>query len=242
MIYLQKLLGYIRAAVDKYNMINENDKIAVGVSGGKDSLVLLYALHKLKKFYPVNFDIVAITIDPCFNSTNMNTSEIEKFCASLNIEYIIKRTKLGNIVFKEEETKNPCSLCSRMRRGIIHNIAKENACTRLALGHHFDDAVETFLMNILNGGKIGCFSPVSYLSRKDLFLIRPMIFCKEKNILSVSTKYNLPVEKSSCPVDGKTQRQVTKELIKSLEASYPDLKQKIIGAMQRADIDGWGIS
>lgn len=238
---MQKLLGYMRAAIDKYNMINENDKIAVGVSGGKDSLILLYALNKLKKFYPVNFEIVAITIDPCFNSINMDTSKIKKFCDSLGVEYIIKNSNLGNIVFKESKVKSPCSLCSRMRRGILHNIAKEHSCTRLALGHHFDDAVETFFMNLLNGGKIGCFSPVSYLSRKDLFLIRPMIFCKEKDILSVSTKYNLPVEKSSCPVDGKTQRQVTKELIKSLENSYPDIKQKVLGAMKRANIDNWGL-
>lgn len=238
---MQKLLGYMRAAIDKYNMINENDKIAVGVSGGKDSLILLYALNKLKKFYPVNFEIVAITIDPCFNSINMYTSKIKKFCDSLGVEYIIKNSNLGNIVFKESKVKSPCSLCSRMRRGILHNIAKEHSCTRLALGHHFDDAVETFFMNLLNGGKIGCFSPVSYLSRKDLFLIRPMIFCKEKDILSVSTKYNLPVEKSSCPVDGKTQRQVTKKLIKSLENSYPDIKQKVLGAMQRANIDNWGL-
>ena len=238
---MQKLLGYMRAAIDKYNMINENDKIAVGVSGGKDSLILLHALNKLKKFYPVNFEIVAITIDPCFNSINMDTSKIKKFFDSLGVEYIIKNSNLGNIVFKESKVKSPCSLCSRMRRGILHNIAKEHSCTRLALGHHFDDAVETFFMNLLNGGKIGCFSPVSYLSRKDLFLIRPMIFCKEKNILSVSTKYNLPVEKSSCPVDGKTQRQVTKELIKSLENSYPDIKQKVLGAMQRANIDNWGL-
>lgn len=239
---MQKLLGYMRAAIDKYNMINENDKIAVGVSGGKDSLILLYALNKLKKFYPVNFEIVAITIDPCFNSINMDTSKIKKLCDSLGVEYIIKNSNLGNIVFKESKVKSPCSLCSRMRRGILHNIAKEHSCTRLALGHHFDDAVETFFMNLLNGGKIGCFSPVSYLSRKDLFLIRPMIFCKEKDILSVSTKYNLPVEKSSCPVDGKTQRQVTKELIKSLENSYPDIKQKVLGAMQRANIDNWGLN
>lgn len=231
----------MRAAIEKYNMIEENDKIAIGVSGGKDSLALLYTMARLKEFYPVKFDIIAVTVDPCFNSIYMDTSKIEQLCDSLKVEYFVKRTNLGNIVFKEFQTKSPCSLCSRMRRGIIHDIAKEKSCTRLALGHHFDDSVETFFMNLFDGGKIGCFSPVTYLSRKDLYLIRPMIFCKEKDIASFSTKYKLPVEKSRCPVDGKTERESTKELIKMLEKTYPDIKQKVIGAMQRAKIDKWGI-
>lgn len=231
----------MRAAVEKYNMIEENDRIAIGVSGGKDSLALLYTMARLKEFYPVKFDIIAVTVDPCFNSVYMDTSEIEQLCDYLKVEYFVKRTNLGNIVFKEFQTKSPCSLCSKMRRGIIHDIAKEKSCTRLAFGHHFDDSVETFFMNLFDGGKIGCFSPVTYLSRKDLYLIRPMIFCKEKDIASFSTKYKLPVEKSRCPVDGKTERESTKELIKMLEKTYPDIKQKVIGAMQRANIDKWGI-
>lgn len=232
----------MRAAIEKYNMIEENDKIAIGVSGGKDSLALLYTMARLKEFYPVKFDIIAVTVDPCFNSVYMDTSKIEKLCDSLKVEYFAKRTNLGNIVFKEFQTKSPCSLCSRMRRGIIHDIAKEKSCTRLALGHHFDDSVETFFMNLFNGGKIGCFSPVTYLSRKDLYLIRPMIFCKEKDIASFSTRYKLPVEKSRCPVDGKTERESIKDLIKMLEKTYPDIKQKVVGAMQRAKIDKWGIN
>lgn len=239
---MQKLLGHMRAAIEKYNMIEENDKIAIGVSGGKDSLALLYTMARLKEFYPVKFDIIAVTVDPCFNSIYMDTSKIEQLCDYLKVEYFVKRTNLGNIVFKEFQTKSPCSLCSRMRRGIIHDIAKEKSCTRLALGHHFDDSVETFFMNLFNGGKIGCFSPVTYLSRKDLYLIRPMIFCKEKDIASFSTRYKLPVEKSRCPVDGKTERESIKDLIKMLEKTYPDIKQKVVGAMQRAKIDKWGIN
>lgn len=239
---MQKLLGHMRAAIEKYNMIEENDKIAIGVSGGKDSLALLYTMARLKEFYPVKFDIIAVTVDPCFNSIYMDTSKIEQLCDSLKIEYFVKRTNLGNIVFKEFQTKSPCSLCSRMRRGIIHDIAKEKSCNRLALGHHFDDSVETFFMNLFNGGKIGCFSPVTYLSRKDLYLIRPMILCKEKDIASFSTRYKLPVEKSRCPVDGKTERESIKDLIKMLEKTYPDIKQKVVGAMQRAKIDKWGIN
>lgn len=232
----------MRAAIEKYNMIEENDKIAIGVSGGKDSLALLYTMARLKEFYPVKFDIIAVTVDPCFNSVYMDTSKIEKLCDSLKVEYFVKRTNLGNIVFKEFQTKSPCSLCSRMRRGIIHDIAKEKSCTRLALGHHFDDSVETFFMNLFDGGKIGCFSPVTYLSRKDLYLIRPVIFCKEKDIASFSTRYKLPVEKSRCPVDGKTERESIKDLIKMLEKTYPDIKQKVVGAMQRAKIDKLGIN
>ena len=242
MIYLKKLLSYTRAAIDKYRMINDNDKIAIGVSGGKDSLALLNIMAKLREFYPVKFDIMAITVDPCFNDANMDVSNIQKMCYDLNIDYIVKRTSLAKLVFDEFKAESPCSLCSRMRRGILHNIAKENNCTRLALGHHYDDAVETFLMNIFNGGRIGCFSPVSYLSKKDLFLIRPMIFCKERDIISFSTRNSIIVEKSKCPVDGKTERQNTKELINILEKSYPDIKQKIMGAMQRSNIDKWGLN
>lgn len=242
MIYLKKLLSYTRAAIDKYKMINDNDKIAIGVSGGKDSLALLNIMAKLREFYPVKFDIMAITVDPCFNDANMDVSNIQKMCYDLNIDYIVKRTSLAKLVFDEFKAESPCSLCSRMRRGILHNIAKENNCTRLALGHHYDDAVETFLMNIFNGGRIGCFSPVSYLSKKDLFLIRPMIFCKERDVISFSTRNSIIVEKSKCPVDGKTERQNTKELINILEKSYPDIKQKIMGAMQRSNIDEWGLN
>lgn len=242
MIYLKKLLSYTRAAIDKYKMINDNDKIAIGVSGGKDSLALLNIMAKLREFYPVKFDIMAITVDPCFNDADMDVSNIQKMCYDLNIDYIVKRTSLAKLVFDEFKAESPCSLCSRMRRGILHNIAKENNCTRLALGHHYDDAVETFLMNIFNGGRIGCFSPVSYLSKKDLFLIRPMIFCKERDVISFSTRNSIIVEKSKCPVDGKTERQNTKELINILEKSYPDIKQKIMGAMQRSNIDKWGLN
>lgn len=239
---MKKLLSYTRAAIDKYKMINDNDKIAIGVSGGKDSLALLNIMAKLREFYPVKFDIMAITVDPCFNDADMDVSNIQKMCYDLNIDYIVKRTSLAKLVFDEFKAESPCSLCSRMRRGILHNIAKENNCTRLALGHHYDDAVETFLMNIFNGGRIGCFSPVSYLSKKDLFLIRPMIFCKERDIISFSTRNSIIVEKSKCPVDGKTERQNTKELINILEKSYPDIKQKIMGAMQRSNIDKWGLN
>lgn len=238
---MQRLISKVRSAIDAYNMIDEGDKVAVGVSGGKDSLALLCALSELRRFYPKKFDLIAVIIDPCFDSVMMDYSKIEELCRRLGVKSIIRRTELGNIIFNYREEKSPCSLCAKMRRGILHDIAKANGCNKVALGHHLDDAVETFFMNLFNCGNIGCFSPMSYLSRRDLFLIRPLIFCEEREITALARRYNLPIAKSKCPVDGKTQRQVTKELIVSLENNYEDLKKKVIGAMQRADIDNWGL-
>lgn len=233
-------MGQMRAAMQRYNMIEENDRIAVGVSGGKDSLVLLYALAEMRKFYPIKFDVVAITIDPCFGGIDGDYSKIQQLCADLNVEFILKRSQIGQIIFEERKEKNPCSLCARMRRGLLHNLTLQANCNKIALGHHFDDAVQTFFMNLFECGNIGCFSPVTYLSRKNIHMIRPMVFCEEKHIAYVCNKLNLPVEKSKCPADGVTQRQHTKELIKSLEKNYPDLKKKVIGAIQRRNIDNWG--
>lgn len=236
---MEKICGKIRAAIDKYNMIEDGDCIAVGVSGGKDSLVLLYCLHNIMQYYPKHFTIKAITADPCINGKNTDFSEIEKLCNELNIPYIIKRTDLFNIIFNERKEKNPCSLCARMRRGILHKLSKEHNCNKIALGHHGDDAVQTFLMNLFDSGKIGCFSPKSYLSRSDLYLLRPMIFCSEKEIERIANRVNLPVVKSECPADGFTERQSMADLILQLEGKYPDLKPKIIGAMERNKTDGW---
>lgn len=237
---MQQLIGKVRAALDDYRMIAPNDKIAVGISGGKDSLVLLASLAKIQKFYPIPFTLVAITVDPCFDQVHMNTSGIARLCAELNVEYRCKRSELGEIIFNRRKEKNPCSLCARMRRGMLHDMAKELSCTKVALGHHFDDAVETFFMNLFQCGKIGCFSPVSYLSRKDLYLIRPMINCEESEISRAASRNALPIEKNKCPIDGHTERQRTKELIASLEKEYPDLRKKVIGAMVRSDTDDWG--
>lgn len=233
-------MGQMRAAMQRYNMIEENDRIAVGVSGGKDSLVLLYALAEMRKFYPIKFDVVAITIDPCFGGVDGDYSKIQQLCTDLNVEFILKRSQIGQIIFEERKEKNPCSLCARMRRGLLHNLTLQANCNKIALGHHFDDAVQTFFMNLFECGNIGCFSPVTYLSRKNIHMIRPMVFCEEKHIAYVCNKLKLPVEKSKCPADGVTQRQHTKELIKNLEKNYPDLKKKVIGAIQRRNIDNWG--
>lgn len=232
-------MRYVRAAVDKYGMIENGDKIAVGVSGGKDSLMLLWALAQLQRFYPKNFGLTAITADPCFGGKETDYAAVEKLCGKLGVKYILRRTQLGKIIFEERKEKNPCSLCARMRRGILHNMAKDAGCNKIALGHHYDDAIQTFLMNLLYGGRIGCFSPKTYLSRKNITLIRPLIFCMEKELASGARRLSLPVVKSLCPADGNTSRQTAADIISLLQKSEPDIKAKIMGAMQRAGLDGW---
>lgn len=236
---MKKLLSLTRAAVDKYNMIEAGDKIAVGVSGGKDSLALLYALAKLRDFYPKPFSLVAITLDYQFNGIAEDYTAIEALCKKLQVEYIVRRTNLWEVIFKTRKEKNPCSLCAKMRRGLLHDTAVANGCNKVALGHHLDDAAETFLMNLLNGGKIGCFSPVSYLSNKKLYLIRPLIFAYEKDVAAAARRANLPVVKSRCPMDKVSNRQNTKELLKALEKDYPAVRKKIVGALERSHIDNW---
>ncbi len=236
---MKKLLSLTRAAVDKYNMIEAGDKIAVGVSGGKDSLALLYALAKLRDFYPKPFSLVAITLDYQFNGVAEDYTAIEALCKELQVEYIVRRTNLWEVIFETRKEKNPCSLCAKMRRGLLHDTAVANGCNKVALGHHLDDAAETFLMNLLNGGKIGCFSPVSYLSNKKLYLIRPLIFAYEKDVAAAARRANLPVVKSRCPMDKVSNRQNMKELLKSLEKEYPAVRKKIVGALERSHIDNW---
>lgn len=236
---MKKLLSLTRAAVDKYNMIEAGDKIAVGVSGGKDSLALLYALAKLRDFYPKPFSLVAITLDYQFNGIAEDYTAIEALCKKLQVEYIVRRTNLWEVIFETRKEKNPCSLCAKMRRGLLHDTAVANGCNKVALGHHLDDAAETFLMNLLNGGKIGCFSPVSYLSNKKLYLIRPLIFAYEKDVAAAARRANLPVVKSRCPMDKVSNRQNMKELLKSLEKDYPAVRKKIVGALERSHIDNW---
>lgn len=236
---MKKLLSLTRAAVDKYNMIEAGDKIAVGVSGGKDSLALLYALAKLRDFYPKPFSLVAITLDYQFNGVAEDYTEIEALCKELKVKYIVRRTNLWEVIFETRKEKNPCSLCAKMRRGLLHDTAVANGCNKVALGHHMDDAAETFLMNLLNGGKIGCFSPVSYLSNKKLYLIRPLIFAYEKDVAAAARRANLPVVKSRCPMDKVSNRQNMKELLRSLEKDYPAVRKKIVGALERSHIDSW---
>lgn len=229
----------MRAACQQYEMIKEGDRIAIGVSGGKDSIALLAGMANLRRFYPEKFDIVAITLDPRFGGVDANYSEIEELCRKLDVEYIIKRTQLAEVIFDIRKESNPCSLCARMRRGALHDAAIAANCNKIALGHHLDDLAETFVMNLFNGGTLDCFMPVTYLSRKDIYMIRPMIFARESDCARVVRRENLPTVKSNCPADGTTERQEVKEMLSALEKKYGDVRSKILGAMQRKEINGY---
>lgn len=230
----------MRKAIQEFDMIKDGDKIGVGVSGGKDSVALLTGLQLLRRFIGIDFEIVGLTLDPCFNGVETDYGKIEEHCEKLGIPYVVKRTQIGEVVFNVFKEDHPCSLCARMRRGALHDLAKEQGCNVVALGHHYDDAVETFMMNLFNEGRLGCFQPNSYLSRKEIRLIRPMVFATEKEVSAAVKKAELPVVKSKCPVDGYTNRQKTKDFLRELEHNDPGITYRIFGAMRRADLDGWG--
>ena len=238
---MRKILSRTRAAVDDYKMIQDGDKIAVGVSGGKDSVMLLKALCDLKRFYPAEFQIVAITLDMRFDNEDGDFSPIQKLCDEYGIEYVIQKTDLYEIIFNIRKEESPCSLCARMRRGILHDTAKQLGCNKIALGHHLDDAAETFMMNLLIESRIGCFAPVTYLSRRDITMIRPLIYVRETAVEQAVERLNLPVIESKCPANEKTKREDAKILLQKLSDEYGDVPERIIGAMQRASIDRWNI-
>lgn len=240
-IFMQKILGNMRKAIQQYKMIENGDRIAVGISGGKDSLILLKGLAKLRSFIGIDYEIVGITIDPQFGGKSGDYSIPEKICGELEIPYYIIPTYIGEVVFDIRREKNPCSLCARMRRGAIHGAASEFSCNKIALGHNFDDTVETFIMNLFNEGRIGCYSPKTLLDDKNLTVIRPMIYCKEREIRRAVRTSGIQVVKSICPVDGHTNRQKKKEFIAEMERRDHGFKDRIFGALQRGNIDGWGI-
>lgn len=232
-------MSRMRAAMEKYNMIDEGDCIAVGLSGGKDSVALLYSLAQMRKFFPKKYTLKAITLDMQFDSSPTDYSLLESLCREIDVEYIIKRSDLADIIFNIRNESNPCSLCAKMRRGILHDIAIENGCNKIALGHHMDDAAETFMMNLFRGGNVSCFCPVTYLSKKDIYMIRPMILATECQVSGAVKHCNLPVVKSKCPMDKTSEREKTKQLLAQLNTQYPKLREKIIGALQRGNISGW---
>ncbi len=234
---LQRILSYVRRAVEDYGMIAENDTIAVGVSGGKDSITLLAALSALRRFYPVPFKLVAITVDMGFEGADY--SSIEAYCQSIDVPYRVVKTDIAEIIFNVRKEPNPCSLCAKMRRGVLHQTAKEMGANRVALGHHYDDVVETFMLNLFFEGRLGCFSPVSYLSRSDLYLIRPLLYTPEKDIAYFMRHADLPLVKSLCPEDKATERENMKRLLADLERDNKGLRHRIFGAICRGEIDGF---
>ena len=238
MEHIKRILSYARRALDDYEMIRPGDRIAVGVSAGKDSLALLCALSELRRFYPVPFELVAVTVDMGFEG-GMDFSPIKALCEELDVSYHVIPTEIARIIFDIRKEKSPCSLCAKMRRGALHRAAKDLGCNTVALGHHFDDAVETFMLNLFFEGRIGCFSPVTYLSRMDLRLIRPLIYLPEKDVRYFASKAQLPVVKSPCPADGNTQREEMKQLLAKLDREHNGLRYRIFGAMQRGEVDGF---
>lgn len=235
---MKKVLGCIRRACEDFHLIEDGDIVAVGVSGGKDSLLLLYALSLYRKFAPQRFEVKGLTLT--MGLEPFDTSKVAALCEKLGVEYIVRPTEIGHIIFEERHEKNPCSLCAKMRRGALNDLIAEHSFNKVALGHHFDDAAETFLMSLLYEGRIGCFEPVTYLSRSGVTQIRPMLYIGEKAIEHFAQSRQLPVVHNVCPADKHTKRQEVKELIAQLQTQYPDLKSKIFGAMQRLPLPQWG--
>lgn len=234
---LNEFTGTIRRAVDDYGMISSGDKIAVGVSGGKDSMLLLLALNHLKSFYPKPFELEAITIELGFEG--MDFAPVSKLCQELSIPYTCLKTDIKEIVFDVRKEDNPCSLCAKMRRGALNDAIRQRGINKLALGHHFDDAVETYMMSLLFEGRISCFRPVTYLDRSGVTQIRPMIYAGEQKISALAQQLNVPIVENPCPQDKNSKRYEIKTLLKTMGAQYPDMKSKIFGAMQRLPLPGW---
>ena len=236
---MQKMMGLMRRCIDDYHMIEAGDRIAVGVSGGKDSLTLLTVLAALRAYYPKPFELEALSID--MGLGGMDFAPVEALCRELDVPFTLRHTEIGKIIFDYRKEKNPCSMCAKMRRGALNDLISEHGFNKVALGHHFDDAVETMLMSLLYEGRIGCFEPVTYLSRTGVTQIRPMLYVGEQAIEHFAARMQLPVVHNTCPADKHTKRQEVKELIVTLQAQYPDLKTKIFGAMQRLPLPKWGV-
>ena len=236
---MQEILGLVRRCVTDYDMIQEGETVAVGVSGGKDSLVTLTALVRLSKFYQKPFKVAAITVET--GVPGMSFDAVADYCAALGVEYIRVNVPIYEIVFLERKEKNPCSLCAKLRRGALSTAMNEHGIKTIALGHHYDDAVETLLMNLLFEGRIGCFQPVTYLDRTGITQIRPLLYCREDDISRTVERLRLPVVHNPCPANGSTRRQEVKDLIHQLEGRYPDIKQKLFGSLQRYPLYGWNL-
>lgn len=233
----QKLFTYTRKAFDNYHMIQENDKVAVGISGGKDSLTLLYAMSKLRNFYPIPYELVAITVDLGFE--HFDTTLLSEYSKSLDVPYYVEKTEIAKIVFELKQEPNPCSLCSRLRKGAFNDTAIRLGCNKIAYAHHKDDVINSFLMSMLYEGRIHTFSPVTHLERSNMDLIRPLIYAYEGEIISFAEEQHLPIQKNPCPADGVTKRQEAEELIRHLRKTVPATKERIFSAIVGSGIDGW---
>lgn len=234
---LQQLMSYTRKAIDDYQMIKEGDRIAIGISGGKDSLTLLYALSGLQRFYPHKFEIEAITVSMGY--PDMDFTGVADLCKELGVNYTVVESQIAEILFEHRKESNPCSLCAKMRKGAFNTKAKELGCNKEAYAHHYDDVIETMMMSLIYEGRFHCFSPVTFLDRSDITLIRPLIYVEEADIKGFRNAFQLPVVKNSCPVDGYTKREYVKQLIKTLGAESPGLRERLFHSIQTSGIAGW---
>lgn len=234
---LQQLMSFTRRAIDDYELIDEGDKIAIGVSGGKDSLALLYALSGIRRFYPKKFEIIAISVNLGFDG--MELCKVQNLCNELNVEFIEVKSEIAKIVFDERKESNPCSLCAKMRKGALNNKAKELGCNKVAYAHHKDDFIETAMLSMLFEGHFYVFPPKTYLDRMNLTVIRPFIYLEERDIIGFKNKYNLPVQKNPCPADGYTKREYVKQLIKKINYDNPGAKDRIFHSIISSNIDGY---
>ncbi len=234
---IQKILSFMRRAIDDYGMIRPGDRIAVGVSGGKDSLTLLTGLRELSRFYPIPFSLVAITVDMGFPGSDYTA--IADYCATLGVEYRVANTDIAEVIFNVRKESNPCSLCAKMRRGVLHSTAVQMGCNTVALGHHFDDVVQTFMLNLFFEGRLGSFSPVTYLSNRKITLIRPLLYAQEKDVESFVRHASLPVTESLCPKNRHTERENMKNLLRTLERDNEGLRHRIFHALCKGELDGY---
>lgn len=234
---LQQLLSQTRKAIDEYQMIEEGDHIAVGISGGKDSLTLLYALHGLKRFYPKKFELSAITVDLGYSECDF--TPIVKLCEDLGVPYQIVKTDIAHILFEERKEPNPCSLCAKMRKGALNQKALELGCNKIAYAHHKDDLIETALMSLLYEGRFYAFPPVTHLDRTDLTVIRPLMLVSEADVKGFKNKYQLPVCKNPCPMDGHTHREYVKNLIRTLNTDSPGVRERLFHAVINGNFEDW---
>jgi len=235
---MNKILSYVRRCVEDYDMIQPGDRVAVGVSGGKDSLILLAALARLREFYPKPFTVEAITLD--LGLEGLDFQPVARYCQTIGVPYTLIPTEIAHVIFDLRREKNPCSMCAKMRRGALHAAMLERDLRKIALGHHFDDAVETFFLSLFYEGRLSCFQPVTWLDRTGISQIRPLLYCSEGHIRTVAERERLPVVHNPCPADGYTKRQEIKELVYTLGQRYPNLKSRVFGAMQRLPLPEWG--
>ncbi len=233
---LQQLYSFTRKAIDDYHMIHEKDSIAIGISGGKDSLTMLYALSGLRRFYPVPFTLHAVTVDLGFQ--NLHLDKIAALCEKLQVPYHVVKTDISKIIFEDRKEKSPCSLCAKMRKGALNQAMKDLGCNKIAYAHHRDDVIETMLLSLIYEGRFHSFAPVTYLDRMEMTVIRPLLYVQEADIIGFVNKYDIPVVKSACPVDGYTKREYVHLLLQQLNRENPGVKERMFHAVQET-VPSW---